>query len=336
MVKVSVVLPVYGVEEYIEACVDSLLKQTLDDVEFLFVDDCGPDKSIALAKAAVAGHARESQFRCLQPPHNLGAGMARNYGMEAATGEYVAFIDPDDTVEPNMLELLYTKAKQTDSDLCCCYMRKCYPDGTQGEDMMNPHVGDGQLTHDKRAFVLTHYVSLFASMIYRRSFLNEQNIRFPEDRAADDSFFVSCAWMTAQSVAYVDLPLYHYLIRPGSVTTTLDSDKYKKRLAVFAKLMKYAEEHGVRNEFAAEVDYMYIKKGYLSSVANYIRNSRKPQSSTYEIIHSELLSQVPNYIHNRYYRRNYAMRMLVWLTRRCPMVATPVWRWYIKKRNIIS
>ncbi|MBQ9474092.1 MAG: glycosyltransferase [Bacteroidales bacterium] len=334
--KISVILPVYGVADYIEKCADSLLAQTMDDVEFLFVDDHGPDESIALLQRKIAGHARERQFRVLRPHHNLGAGMARNFGIEQATGEYIAFIDPDDTVEPDMLESLYEKAVATDADICCCQMQKCYPDGSKGEILSNPRVEEGIMTHENRAYVLTHYVSLFASMLYRREMIMAGDIRFPSDRAADDSYFVSCVWMKASSVAYVDRPLYNYLIRPGSVTTTKNSDKYRLRLAVFAKLMAYAKEHDVYDEYKAELDLMYLKKGYLSSVANHVRNSDKPSHKAFEEIYDELLRQVPDYKKNAYYRANKVMRFLVWLLRHCPRIATAALRIYIKKNNIVS
>lgn len=336
MIKVSVILPVYGVADYIEACTKSLLAQTLNDVEFLFVDDHGPDDSIAIMQRTIEGHPRASQFRVLTPEHNLGAGMARNYGIPEAKGEYISFIDPDDTVEPDMLEVLYNKAKSIDSDICCCYMQKCFPDGSNGDLLINPHVAEGTLTHDSRAYVLTHYVSLFASMIYRREMIISNNILFPEDRAADDSYFVSCVWMKTASVAYVDRPLYHYLIRPGSVTTTKQSDKYKKRLIVFSKLMQYAKEHGVYDEYKAELDYMYIKKGYLSSIANHVRNSSKPSPEAFKEIYEELLKQIPDYQSNHYYSSNVVMRILLFLIKRCPTLATTALRAYIKKNNIIS
>ena len=79
MIKVSVILPVYGVAEYIEACTKSLLAQTFDEVEFLFVDDHGPDDSMAILQRTIEGHPRAHQFRVLTPDHNQGAGMARNF-----------------------------------------------------------------------------------------------------------------------------------------------------------------------------------------------------------------------------------------------------------------
>ncbi|MBQ9639497.1 MAG: glycosyltransferase [Bacteroidales bacterium] len=334
--KVSVILPVYGVADYIVQCTRSLLDQTLDEVEYLFVDDHGPDNSIELAQQAIAGHPKAANFRFLRPEHNLGAGCARNYALPYATGEYVAFVDSDDTIEPDMLELLYNKAVQTNADLCCCQLQKYDPEGHAGDILSNPRVEDGPLTHDKRAYVLTHYVSLFSSFLYRRNFIEQNHIEFPPDRSADDSYFVSCAWMTAQRIAYVDRPLYRYLIRPGSVTTTQDSDKYRKRLAVFAKLMHYAKESGAYAEFSEEIDYMYLKKGYLSSATNHIINSTRPNRAALDIIRSELLQQVPNYRSNRYYRSQPSMRVMVSMLHYCPRLAIPLLRTYAKRNNIVS
>ena len=100
--------------------------------------------------------------------------------------------------------------------------------------------------------------------------------------------------------------------------------------------MQYAKDHDAYDEFKPELDYMYLKKGYLSSVANYIRNSKRPQASTYREIYDELLKQIPDYQGNSYYRSDKKMQMLIWLLRRCPSTATIALRWYIKKNNIIS
>ena len=194
MIKVSVILPVYGVAEYIVKCTESLLAQTLDEMEFLFVDDHGPDNSIDLLRQTIAGHPREGQFRILRPEHNLGAGMARNFAIPEARGEYIAFVDSDDSIDPQMFERLYNEASRNDSDLCCCQMQKYYLDGSRGEILENPHVEAGVLDHAKRAYILTHYVSLFASILFRRALVEQYQLRFPEDRSADDSYFVSCAF----------------------------------------------------------------------------------------------------------------------------------------------
>lgn len=336
MVKVSVILPVYGVAEYIVKCTESLLAQTLDEMEFLFVDDHGPDNSIDLLRQTIASHPREGQFRVLRPEHNLGAGMARNFAIPEAQGEYIAFVDSDDWVDPTMFEELYNEAKrQNDADLCCCQMQKYYPDGSVGAVMENPHVEPGMLDHDKRAYILTRYVSLFASILFRRSLVERYRLRFPEERSADDSYFVSCAWMMARSVCYVDRPFYHYLIRPGSVCTTKDSDKYKKRMRVFGKLMAFAREQGVYDEYADELDFMYFKKGYVLSAINYVTNALKPRSETLREIAEQGRRQIPHYRRNPYIRSQMALRVLDRLISGCPRLAVVLLRWYAHRKQVV-
>lgn len=332
--KVSVILPVYGVAKYIERCAQSLLAQTLDDMEFLFVDDHGPDNSIELVKKLIAGHPREGQFRFLKPEHNMGAGMARNFAMPMATGEYIAFVDSDDWVEPAMFEQLYNEAiRQGGVDLCCCKVQKDYTDGQPSEVVANPVVESGVFDKEKKEYFLARYVSMFSSFLLKRSMIEQYQIRFPEERCADDSYFIGCCLMAATSIARVDKPFYHYIIRPGSVTTTKDSTKYQKRLAVFAKLMNFAKSSGAYREGKDVIDFIYIKKGYLSSVFNYLYNSSEPTNATLHKIHDELLLQVPDYADNPYLRKKTSLKTLMWLISHCPRMAMHIIPKYIKKTN---
>lgn len=332
--KVSVILPVYGVAKYIEKCAQSLLEQTLDDMEFLFVDDHGPDNSIELVKKLIAGHPREQQFRFLKPEHNMGAGLARNFAIPQATGEYIAFVDSDDWVEPTMFEELYNEAtRQGGADLCCCQVQKDYMDGQPSDVVANPVVESGIFDKVKKEYFLARYVSMFSSFLLKRSMVEQYQIRFPEERCADDSYFIGCCLMTAVSIARVDKPFYHYIIRPGSVTTTKDSTKYQKRLAVFAKLMNFAKSCGAYREEKEVIDFIYIKKGYLTSVFNYLYNSSEPTNDTLHRIYSELLFQVPDYKSNPYFKQKKSLRMLVWLIRCCPRIAMRIIPKYVKRTN---
>ena len=338
MVKVSVILPVYGVAAYIEKCAKSLMKQTLQEMEFLFVDDHGPDNSIELLKQTIKGQPRENQFRILRPEHNLGAGMARNFAIPEAKGEYISFVDSDDWIEPDMFETLYEEAKkQNNADLCYSQEYKDFEDHSAETIILrNPIVEPGEFTYEKKAFFLTHYVSYFTTFVFKRSFIEQRAVRYPEDRSADDSFFLACALMTAKSIARVDVPFYHYLIRPGSVTTTKDSVKYKKRLAVFSKLMAYAKEQGVYDELKQELDFLYVKKGYISSLVNYVVNALEPRKEVYAEIYQALLAEVPDYKKNAYLKNNIAVRILISLCVHCPSFATPLLRFYAKRNNIVG
>ncbi len=334
MIKVSVILPVYGVAEYIEKCTQSLLEQTLQEMEFIYVDDHGPDNSIELVQKMIADHPRKSQFVFLKPEHNMGAGMARNFAIPHAKGEYVAFVDSDDWVEPTMFEELYNAAiAQGGVDLCYCQAAKDYLDGQPTEILRNPEIEPGTLTDEKRRFFLTHYVSLFWTFIYRREMLLSTGIEYPETRSADDSYFVTSNLLLANSVARVDKPFYHYLIRPGSVCTTKDSTKYQKRLATFASLMKFLKDKGVYNDYKAEIDFIYLKKGYLTSVFNYVYNSLEPKKSTVAEIRAEMMRQVPDYGRNAYFRSKMSLRMLDWLLKCMPGLALKLIPVYIKRTN---
>ena len=117
--KVSVIIPVYGVEAFIERCMRSLLEQTLQEVEFIVVDDCSPDKSIAIARKVVSEYPNRS-VRFISHEANKGLPAARNTGLEVATGEYVFHCDSDDWVEPDMLETLYRAAEEAKADIVWC------------------------------------------------------------------------------------------------------------------------------------------------------------------------------------------------------------------------
>ena len=104
MCKVSLIIPVYAARETIEACLASVLAQTLDDIETILVDDHGPDGSIAVARAFLKDYEGPKQFRFTETPANTGPGAARNRGVEAAVGEYIAFLDSDDWLAPSFCE----------------------------------------------------------------------------------------------------------------------------------------------------------------------------------------------------------------------------------------
>lgn len=336
MIKVSVILPVYGVAEYIEKCTESLLAQTLQEMEFIYVDDHGPDNSIELVQKMIANHPRKDQFVFLKPEHNMGAGMARNFAIPHAKGEYVAFVDSDDWIEPQMFEELYEEAKRHGgTDLCCCQAAKDYLDGQPTEILKNPDIEAGKLTDEKRRYFLTHYVSLFWTFIYRREMIERWQIRYPSSRSADDSFFVTSNLLLADSLAHVDKPFYHYLIRPGSVCTTKDSTKYQKRLETFSSLMAFLKEKGVYEKYKAEIDYIYIKKGYFTSVFNYIYNSLEPKKETIREIRKEMISQVPDYYTNKYFSSKMSLRMLDCLLANFTGLALKIIPIYIKRNNLV-
>ena len=142
--------------------------------------------------------------------------------------------------------------------------------------------------------------------------------------------------MTAESITRVDKPLYHYLIRSGSVSTTKDSVKYKKRLAIFSKLLAYAKTQNVYDSLKQELDFLYIKKGYISSLVNYVTNALEPRKEVFTEIYQALLAEVPDYKKNIYLQKSKAVQIVIWFCISCPKLVTPLLRFYAKQNNIVS
>lgn len=330
MPKVSIIIPVYGVERFIAKCTESLLAQTLDDFEVFFVDDHGPDKSMEVAMKCVENSPRKDFFHFISTPHNMGAGMARNFALPQTSGEYIAFVDSDDWVEPTMFEELYNRAKSSDADLCYGQAIKDYDDGKPSEILKNPDMTEGTISHDERAHFLTNYVSYFWTFIYKRSLIVDNNILYPEERCADDSYFVACSLFTAKSIAHVDKPFYHYLIRANSIVTTKNPTKYQKRIIVFNKLMDFAKQSGVYNEFKPEIDFLYLKKGYLVSAFNYIMNVDDSKSDDLKKIASDVEQLIPGYSSNVYFKNSLSARCSDFLIKNMPFVAKLLVPVYVK------
>lgn len=332
MPYVSIIIPVYNAGPYIEACMASLVAQTLDDIEVLLVDDHGRDDSMERARRFVEAHPSGKTFRFLTTPHNMGPGPARNVGIEAAQGEYVAFIDSDDVVEPDFCELLYREAKQYDADLTYCQAQLVKRD--EALPMSNPLVKNGPFDGEQRRFFLTHYTTLFVSFLYRRSLLNEYGIRFPSTRSAEDSYFLTCSLLAATRIACVDKSLYHYLVHDESLSEVRNPKRYQDKIQSFDLLMQFAREKGLYDPDKAELDYIYLKKAYLLGIFTYIYNEDYPQTLVLNNIYNHLLSYVPYYKRNSYYREDYRMRLLHTLIRTFPALAKKLIPLYIRKTKM--
>lgn len=118
MIKVSIVVPVYNVEKYLKKCLDSLVRQTLEEIEIILVNDASPDKSDIIMEQFRERY--PDKIKCIYLKENLSQGGARNQGIKIATGEYITFVDSDDYVDVTMCEQLYKKAEETGSDIVIC------------------------------------------------------------------------------------------------------------------------------------------------------------------------------------------------------------------------
>lgn len=332
MPRISLIVPVYNASSYIEDCMASLVAQTMDEIEVLLVDDHGSDDSMLRAQRYVEAHPSKKQFRYLVTPHNMGPGPARNVGIEEAKGEYVGFVDSDDVVSVDFCEQLYKAAKEHDADLVYCQAELVKPNETT--PLRNPVIESGAFEGERRKFFLTHYTTLFVSFLYRRALLSEYGINFPATRSAEDSYFLTCALLATKRMACVDRAMYRYLVHEESLSEVRNPKRYADKIRSFDLLMEFAREHGLYEENRDELDYIYLKKGHLLGILTYIYNEEHPQMLTVCKLHTHLLSYVPYYKANPYYRADRKLRLLHTLIRQGLRLAFKVLPWYIRKTKM--
>lgn len=278
--KVSIISPVYNCAPYIVECIESLLAQTCQDFEVLLIDDHGRDDSMAVARTFIHEKGVEEKFRFLETPQNSGPGVARNLGIEAARGEYIAFIDSDDVWEPTFLEKLLNVAEASQTDLAFCQLK--YRGGAKdGEVFRNPVVEAGAFTADRKRSFLLHFVTFSVCFLFRRQFLVDNDLRFPSERNSEDTNFLTRSLLVARRIACVDEPLYVYCIREESLTTGRDKHRARARLSALNKVMqafdamkqdpKYADLH--LEQYQGVMRILWLKKGLAQSIKDYIKNN---------------------------------------------------------------
>lgn len=217
MPTVSVIVPVYKVEQYLPACVESVLTQSFSDFELLLVDDGSPDNCGAMCDAYAA---RDPRVRVIHR-ENGGLSAARNSGMEIAQGKYMTFIDSDDYVAPRYLEALLQAAEEADAEISVC-RPLVFEDGSAPE----PPAGDARpapKTVSGREAVVALYQGKAelpvnaCGKLFRSALISQ--LRFPEGRLHEDQAFVPIACFRAERVVSLPGALYFYRDRPGSITT---------------------------------------------------------------------------------------------------------------------
>lgn len=241
-IKISVIVPVYNVERYLERCVKSILEQSLKDIEIILVDDGSPDNCPAICDRY------ESQYENIKVIHkeNQGLGFARNSGMEIASGEYLAFVDSDDFVELNMYENLYTTAINENADAVISggFIDE-RADGTTFANhiMKTVDVFDGntrqlalEMLGSKPEFRRDYiYEPSSCKGVYKRSVICDNGIRFHSEREliSEDYIFHLDLFQVTRKVVFVPECYYHYCQNGISLTRTYHENRFRRNIQFY-------------------------------------------------------------------------------------------------------
>lgn len=218
MAKVSVIVPVYNVEKYIGKCTESLFAQTLDDVEFIFVNDCTPDNSLAVIDKVLRDFPhRQSQVRILNLERNVGQAAVRQIGISSATGDFVIFCDGDDWVAKNMYQCMYEKALEENADVVRCdFLRVTSHQSTRCLKLPL----DSYKSRDLLISYLLRFFDLSSTCdkLVKRDIYQAVDFIYPTDNMCEDLLYVTQIFLRANKVVYLNKALYYYRQNEASIS----------------------------------------------------------------------------------------------------------------------
>ena len=250
MIKVSIIVPVYNVSEYIERCWDSIRNQTYKNIEALFVDDCGTDDSVAKLEGCLAV-SDAVEARILHHAKNRGLSAARNTGLEAATGDYVYFLDSDDDITEDCIESLVAPLSEKQYDFVVGDYSVV---GDGGYSPLSLSTGAVETQEEVlRTYAAGEWYVMAWNKLCKRDFLIENDLFFKEGLIHEDvlwTFKVACK---AANMYVVKRPVYNYYVRSSSIMTSMSIEK---------DVNIYVEVFGNIAAFVEEEDRMYGRYEY--------------------------------------------------------------------------
>lgn len=226
--KVSIIVPVYRVEDYVERCVKSLFGQTLDDLEFIFIDDCGGDRSMEIIQRTLEDFPeRKSQVKFIYHAENMGVSKARQDGVDIAAGEYIIHCDPDDWIERNMYELLYNNAKNNNADLVICNYRSVTDRGSRIITQQPEKLTSISILQSISGVSRISLHGGLVNKLIRSSYYKD--VHFPKDiNYCEDVAVMFQILQHNLKISYLNKSLYNYKTdRPGSICKIVDSRTLK-------------------------------------------------------------------------------------------------------------
>ena len=250
--EISVIVPVYKVEKYLNECIDSILAQTFTDFELILVDDGSPDGCPALCDAAAA---KDSRIRVIHQ-QNKGLSGARNAGIEIARGNWLSFIDSDDSIDKTCLEKMHRAAVQSGAEVASCNILYLEADGSrssyQDTPLRNEVISKEEAIHRIR---LTPLVQA-ATRLHRRDVFAD--LRFPVGKNYEDAFTTPEVLEYINSVACVEDVLYHYRLNPEGIMRGKVSLKNLDEIDANYGLLECALKYGKKD--TVFLQYIFMKK----------------------------------------------------------------------------
>lgn len=268
--KISIIIPVYGVERYIRQCVESVLLQTLTDYECLLIDDGSLDNSIEIAKSIVKD---DKRFLFLQK-ENGGQGSARNMGLDQASGDYIAFIDSDDYVAPFFLEEMYNQVEKVGADICTCDVSLV---SAKGKEIKKFENDSDRYIQSKDVLNYNYFVSNWMwDKLYKSNVFD--NLRFDTALKTYEDSHLIFRLIYGKKITSVKKVLYYYVQHNASTVNKLGATYLSDRIKVKDEQIEFLRRLGY-------VDEYYMANVYLKTFVYYcaLKFARSSDKFEYDV-----------------------------------------------------
>ena len=288
MIKVSIIVPFYNVENYIEKCLQSLVNQTLEDVEIILVNDGSQDGTKEIAKQFVEKYPNKIIYL---EKENGGLSDARNYAIPYAKGEYIAFLDSDDYVETNMYEEMYNKAKEENLDYVECDFLWEYPDKTLESK-------GKQYNNKKEMFIHTRVVAW--NKLIKREIVQDNHLEFPKGYRYEDVEFFYKLLPLIHHYGIVQKPFIHYVQRENSISN-VQNTRTKEIIDILEHVITYYKTNNLFGEYEKEIEYTYARYILCSSMLRMVMiEDKKERKEMISFAWKSLNTQFANWKKNTY------------------------------------
>ena len=258
MKSVSVIVPFYNVENYIEKCLGTLVNQTLEDIEIILVNDGSTDRSMVVVKKFLERYPDKITYL---EKENGGLSDARNYALPYAKGEYIAFLDSDDYVEKTMYKDMYELAKKEDSDMVECNFYWEYPDKKK-EDVGVVYNGKKEMLEKVRVVAWNKLI--------KKEVLEKSKVTFPKGYRYEDVEFTYKLIPYLDKVSFLKKPCKHYIQREGSISNN-QNERNKEIFDVLEHVIDFYKENDLYDEYKDELEYIYIRYAFCSSLLRIVK-----------------------------------------------------------------
>lgn len=261
--KVSILVPIYGVERYIERCAISLMEQTYGNVEFVFVDDCGKDRSMEILREVVSRYPdRAESVKIIRHEHNRGLAAARNTAIAAASGEFIMHVDSDDWVDKTIVEKLVRRQQQTGADIVMTDYKAAYPD--HEDIIIFPEANDNNDLCVKQLYTRQRWC-VWAQIVRRRLYIDNA-IRAREGCNMGEDLHTSprLSYCAKHGISYLHEPLYYYnMCNESSYTTSFNENICRQVDGGYDELEEFFADKGASYIDAIRLSRLTTYVGYL-------------------------------------------------------------------------